>query len=174
MNNKYMIFILIVVSIFVGCDDFKEETYSMTSIDTSICNQLLAADSVAVKVNAIGLDTSFTSMADTISYVASLDSSQIEVSSNPWSVSLSSDTTFLNLSSTGEILIATNGIVDLTLYSNDGQILLPESQSIDLSTISDCSEMKTRYLFNLSSDTHFLRMTESNSQETLFVVMNNE
>ena len=173
MKKTHTIIIFMILSLIVGCDDFKEESFSMSQIDKRACEQL-NADSLAVENVAVGLDTSFTTMADTIEYIKSLDSSMISISSDPWSVRISKDTCFLSLNGSGETLIVINESVDVTLFAENGKNLPPESFTIDLSTVSECPEMKARYLFNFVSGDYLMRITGGKLTKTLFVIMNNE
>lgn len=173
MNKKYKILIFIIFALVVGCDDFTEESFSMSEIDKRACEQL-NADSSAVENVAVGLDTSFVTMADTIEYIKSLDSSMIGISSNPWLVRISRDTCFLTLNGSGETLIVINESVDVSLFSENGMNLTPESHTIELSTVSDCPEMKSRFIFDLVSGDYVMRITGGKLTQTLFVIMNNE
>ena len=171
--KKNTIIIFMILALIIRCDDFKEESFSMSQIDERACERL-NADSSTVQNVAVGLDTSFATMADTIEFVKSLDFSMINISANSWSVLISSDTCFLFLNASGEILIVINESVDISLFANDGQNLLPEAKTIDLSTVSECPEIKARYLFNLVSGDYLMRINGGKLQRTLFVVMNNE
>jgi hypothetical protein len=173
MIKKYKILIFIIFTLFFGCDDFKEESFSMSEIDQRACQQL-NADSLALENVAVGLDTSFVTMTDSIEYLKSLDSSMISISSDPWSVRISRDTCFLSLNGSGETLIVINESVDLSLFSENGINLPPESHIIELSTVSECLEMKSRYIFDLTSGDYLMRITGGKLIKTLFVIMSNE
>ncbi len=173
MNKKYKILIYIIFTLFVGCDDFEEESFSMSEIDKRACEQL-NTDSLAVENVAVGLDTSFVTMADSIEYLKSLDSSMISISSDPWLVRISRDTCFLSLNGSGETLIVINESVDVSLFSVNGMNLPPESHTIELSTVSECPEMKSRYIFDLTSGDYLMRITGGKLIQTLFVIVNNE
>ncbi|MDP7127645.1 MAG: hypothetical protein V1257_06445 [Candidatus Neomarinimicrobiota bacterium] len=173
MKKEHIFFMFFIYVLCIGCDDYEEESFSISQMDKLVCERL-NSDSLAVKNIAIGLDTSFATMSDSIEYIKSLDSSIINISASPWSVLISRDTCYLSLNGSGETLIATNESLDILLFENNGQKVSPETQTLDLITVSDCPEMKTRYVFNLTSGDYLMRITGGKLTRTLFVVMDNE
>ena len=124
------------------------------------------------------MDTSFTSRADSISFILQDSLKVVTVSENhPWQITLESDTSFMVLSLPSVSLntsIYINDPINIHVYSTTGQALEPGSRSPSLTMIAGCSEIRAFYNFNLSSGNYLIKVTADDLNNTLFVLLGND
>ena len=181
-NRRTYLFIFFIALLIAGCSrlfqDYQDETFAMDENDVAAC-KIFGADSLSVGRIIDGLmDTSFTSRADSISFILQDSLKVVTVSENhPWQITLESDTSFMVLSLPSVSLntnIYINDPINIHVYSTTGQALEPGSRSPSLTMISSCSEIRAFYNFNLSSGNYLIKVTADDLNNTLFVLLGND
>ena len=164
----------ILILLFSACEDYQTESYTMSAIDNTACT-ISYVDSLTVNKTAKSLsDTSFTSMQDSISFLMVNDDQVISVSSNSFYISVESDTSYLVFTASGATLIIFDNSVSLIMKNTAGHFINPSSETIELSTVAECPEIKTRNEFDLTSGNYLIGIITENLNNTLCAVMNNE
>ena len=124
------------------------------------------------------MDTSFTSRADSISFILQDSLKVVTVTEDhPWQITLESDTSFMVLSLPSVSLntnIYISDPINIHVYSTTGLALEPESWAPSLTMISGCSEIRAFYNFNLSSGNYLIKVTADDLNNTLFVLLGND
>ena len=181
-NRRTYLFIFFIALLIAGCSrlfqDYQDETFAMDENDVAAC-KIFGADSLSVgRIIDDLMDTSFTSRADSISFILQDSLKVVTVSENhPWQITLESDTSFMVLSLPSVSLntnIYINDPINIHVYSTTGQALEPESWSPSLTMIAGCSDIRAFYNFNLSSGNYLIKVTADDLNNILFVLLGND
>lgn len=165
------IFLLLIWS---GCDNYKDETYTISAIDDAAC-QVFETDTLFNSVATILLPDSLgiSAIADSLQALNSVFSVN---SDSLWKFTKTEDTTWsaLNIGGNGDIILYTNRNVNISVFASDGMEALPTRTSIDLETIAYCDNIFSRFEYSLTTGVYAVRFSMETARGFKMIVLNQE
>ncbi len=172
--------LILIVSIFSGCEtffeDYQNESFIMSNVDEKICSLLNSDSTMIARSSILYSDTTALTLADSISWL-STDSMAVitESNENAWSVCQPIGVSYLliDIVSDGNYIIATNKSNDYLFKSNDGLVVIPSSDILDLETIAECSVIRSRSEYEMAQGTYFISFNRESEGFIKMAIINN-
>ena len=182
--------ILFILIILVRCDDYQDEDYDISSLDSKACNLLSIPDSLGILLEAAMItDVDSTWSNDDLNDIATLLKDELlskqiivnETDSNKYSISLSalSDTQYVCLSTNSpNIVIYLDDFPVVNIYDDSGMIIKPDSYNIPLETIfyttvtepdewdASCEHLKVRIEHSISGADYIMQLVRTDQMTT--------
>jgi len=171
---------------FWGCDDYQDETYNISSLDTEACYLFFLHDSSSTKITARELTTYNASwendsiMTHIPAIIDSLVADDIVVSENDQTrfkitTSVIVDTNYVALNTESKnLVIYVDDFVELHIISQGCAVITPSTNAIDMETIYysvtpdttqdpdlDCSRVRVREVYNFTEDKHLIQVIKT-------------
>ena len=152
-------------------DDYESNLLDASSIDQEMCRILNELESIATSTFS---SDSLTEMTIFDSLVQD-SSSFVHLSNvNNWEVAIDSSCYFiLNAPQEADsYFVALNLSSEFHLYSEDGTMVEPDSETISLKSIAGCPDIRVRQTFSQLSGAYLVKLVNPNVSSVKMVVMN--
>ncbi|MFQ6678009.1 MAG: hypothetical protein ACE5D0_06765 [Fidelibacterota bacterium] len=173
---KQILYLLGVLMIVISCDNYSDESYTISDIDGKAC-QVFSADTVFKTVTSYTLDDSLDSVDEQIDSLIAWDS---EIFFNPdtlQKISKSEDTTYsvLQITTSGDYVIYTNKFVKMSLWDTSDNLSDVTNLSIDLETVAECNdEIALRNEYSFTSGSYLVQFLMEEASGFNLVIRNKE
>ena len=152
-------------------DDYESNLLDASSIDQEMCQILNELESIATSTFS---SDSLTEMTIFDSLVQD-SSSFVHLSNvNNWEVAIDSSCYFILHApqEADSYFVALNLSSELHLYSEDGTMVEPDSETISLKSIAGCPDIRVRQTFSQLSGAYLVKLVNPNVSSVKMVVMN--
>ena len=152
-------------------DDYASNPLDASSIDQEMCRILNELESVAA----------ITFCSDSLAEMVIFDSLVQDSSSfvhlsnmNNWEVAIDSSCYFILHApqEADSYFVALNLSSELHLYSEDGTMVEPDSETISLKSIAGCPDIRVRQTFSQLSGAYLVKLVNPNVSSVKMVIMN--
>jgi len=175
---------IFLIGVFWGCEEYQDETYNISSLDTDACYLFFLHDTSSTLITAKKLTTynetwenSIFIMSHIPAVIDSLMSDNIVVAEDETrfkiTTSVNVDTNYVAFNTESKNLVVyVDDFVELNIMNESGTIIAPATNAIDMETIYysvtpdtsqdiDCSKVRVREVYNFTEDKHLIQVIKT-------------
>ncbi len=173
---KKILTFLGVFMIVISCDNYSDESYSISDIDGKAC-QVFKADTIFNTVSSYTLDDSLVSVGERIDSLIAWGSEIVFTPDTLQKISKSEDSTYsvIQVPTTGDYIIYTNKFVKMNLWDTSDNLSEVTNLSIDMETIAECNdEIALRNEYSFASGSYLVQFLMEEASGFTMVILNKE
>ncbi len=181
MKHAITVFILSIL-LLVGCDDYEDETYSISATDRAAC-EVYEVDTLFNTVAAKVIPDTIQTISEQIDSLVSWGSVFSVNEDSLWKFTVPADTVYTIFTSAASIptIFYYNKKLKLTVTDGTGNTIEPDTDVLPLEMVADCEYIFSRdphefgrEVFSFANASYLVRFTMEESAGFKMVVLNEE